>query len=297
MTRARPLLTGALLLCLAPLAASQTTEVAPPTQLQPWEGQFTDSTVTVTLHAARLESCVGTIDCRGALFVLRGRNHGTGALSGSFDAGGKAFAFEARLEGGVLLFQSGGRTYRLPRRPMGAGRADGRNPLTETPGAGPETPPSAPEPRKPREPRKPPAPGQGPDFRHVRPGQRYTFDLQHDCWQVWTVKEVGADFVKYELQLIMGGKPVGDPSPQEWKYMAPVAAAGDPRSEAPDVRITREEVTVSGIQFDCMVTEDRGYKAWASMTPGSDTVWTFPGAIKIVQLSDGEVVHELVKVE
>ena len=51
------------------------------------------------------------------------------------------------------------------------------------------------------------------------------------------------------------------------------------------------------MSFDCMVAEASGYKSWMAMNEGSDTVWTFPGALKTVQLSDGSVLMELVKIE
>jgi hypothetical protein len=270
MTSARLLL--ALLLLLAPTAAAQAT---PPAAPPAWEGQFTDGRVTVTLFP-RADAVAGWIDVGGALHPLRARV-GAGGLSGSFSAGAVAFEFDARLEKEALLLESEGKSLRLRRRVPTAGEAGGSNPL-----AGPIRPV--------------PQPGDGPDLRHVHVGQRYTFEMQNDMQQVWTVKEVGVDFVKYEMAMIMGGNPLGDPTEQEWRYTAPVGGGGQ---DAPwtDVKMTRETLVIAGIEFDCMVCEASGYKSWLTMTPGSDTIWTFPGAIKTVQLSDGAVINELTAIE
>ena len=133
-------------------------------------------------------------------------------------------------------------------------------------------------------------------LKHVKVGQRYTYEMQNNLKQVWIVKEVGANFVKYEVAMFMGGNPLGDPIAQEWKYVAPPAGA---RVEAPqaDVKTSREKVTLGGIEFDCMVSEASGYKSWVTMSPGSDLVWTFPGVLKTIQLSDGSVIMELTKIE
>ncbi len=61
----------------------------------------------------------------------------------------------------------------------------------------------------------------GPDLRHVRVGQRYVYEMQNDMQQVWTVRDVGPDFVKYEMAMIMRGNPLGDPTTQEWRWIAP----------------------------------------------------------------------------
>lgn len=136
-----------------------------------------------------------------------------------------------------------------------------------------------------------------PDLKHVKAGQKYTFEMQNNMQQVWTVKEVGADFVKYEMAMIMGGNPLGEPTVQEWKYTAPPATTATAEAPKTDVKMSREKVKIGDIEFDCMVSEASGYKSWMTMTPGSDTIWTFPGAIKTVQLSDNAVINELKKIE
>lgn len=136
-----------------------------------------------------------------------------------------------------------------------------------------------------------------PDLSHVKVGQKYTYEMQNNMQQVWTVKEVGADTVKYEMAMIMGGNPLGDATTQEWKYMAPAATTTTAEAPKTDVKISRETVEVGGIKFDCMVAEASGYKSWSTMTPGSDTVTTFPGILKTIQLSDNTAVMNLVKVE
>lgn len=273
MTSARLVLTLALL--LAPSAAAQATAAEPPA----WEGQFSDGQVTVTLYP-RGEAVAGSIDIGGSFHLLRAKvAPGGGQLSGTFFAGAAGFGFDARLDQDVLLLKSGGKSLRLKRRAAAQAGAGAENPLTAPP-------------------RKAPAADDGPDLGHVKVGQRYVYDLQNDLQQVWTVKEVGADFVKYEIALIMGGNPLGDPAAQEWRYVAPPAGQGRAAApQPPDVKVSRERVTVSGVELDCMVSEASGYKSWVAMSPGSDTVWTFPGVVKTVQLSDGSVIMELKEIE
>jgi len=136
-----------------------------------------------------------------------------------------------------------------------------------------------------------------PDLSHVKVGQKYTYEMQNNMQQVWTVKEVGADSVKYEMAMIMGGNPLGDATTQEWKYMAPAAPTTTAEAPKTDVKISREKVKIGSVEFDCMVAEASGYKSWSTMTPGSDTVTTFPGILKTIQLSDGAAVMELKKIE
>lgn len=141
----------------------------------------------------------------------------------------------------------------------------------------------------------PSRPRAGPDLSHVRVGQRYVYELQNRMQQVWTVREVGPDFVKYDFALLLCGEPLGDPTAQEWRHYAP--PEGTTPTPSPDLKRSRERVQVSGIEFDCLVTEASGYRSWATMTPGSDTVWTFPGVLKTVQLGDATTIMALVRVE
>ena len=262
----------ALLLLLAPTVAAQG---APPPEPPAWEGQFTDGRVTVTLYP-RGDAAAGAVDVGGALYLLRAQVAPGGQLSGTFAVGAESFAFEARLEADVLLLESDGKRLRLKRRVPGTKAAE-TNPLS-----GPI-----------RQPRRG---GDGPDLSHVRVGQRYVYEMQNNMQQVWTVTEVGADSVKYEISMYMGGNQLGDPFRQEWKYTAPAATTVDdlPRG---DPKPTHEAVTIGGVEFDCLVSEASGYRSWVSMSPGSDTVWTFPGVIKTVQLSDGAAIMELVAIE
>jgi len=274
MTTARLLLTLALL--LAPTAVAQAT---PPAPLPAWEGQFTDGRVTLTLFP-RGDAVAGWIDAGGSFCPVRGVAAPGGKLSGSFFAGAVAFRFEARVEKEVLVLESDGKSLRLKRRVPTPGEAGGANPLSQPI-------------------RRAARSGDGPDLSHVHVGQRYVFSMQNDMQQIWTVMEVGADFVKYEMAMIMGGNPLGDPTTQEWKYMAPVGPDPGQGQEAPrtDVKLSRESVSIGGVEFDCLVAEASGYKSWSTMTPGSDTVTTFPGIFKVIQLSDDTAVMELTSIE
>ena len=59
----------------------------------------------------------------------------------------------------------------------------------------------------------------------MKVGQRYVYQMQNDMQMIWTVKEVGPGLVKYDVSMIMGGNPIGDPTAQEWRYVAPPAGA------------------------------------------------------------------------
>jgi len=156
-----------------------------------------------------------------------------------------------------------------------------------------QLPPTALTPEAPSAPR--PESGHA-DLSHVRVGQRYVFEMPNAMQQLWTVREVGTDFVKFDMAMIMNGDPLGDPTTQDWRYTPPAEGQAN-HSPPAKVKMSRERVKISSIEFDCLVSEASGYKSWLTMTPGSDTVWTFPGAVKTVQLSDNSVINELKKIE
>lgn len=139
------------------------------------------------------------------------------------------------------------------------------------------------------------------DLSHVQVGQRYVFEMQNDMQTTWQVTEVGRGTVKYQaiMQMDMGEgmTTVGDPTMQEWAYVPPVGdyLTGD----LPELPTRHEQVEVSGVTFDCLVVESEGSgmtsKSWATMTPGSDSVPTFPGALRVEV--DGRPTLALVRIE
>ncbi len=139
-----------------------------------------------------------------------------------------------------------------------------------------------------------------PDLSHVKAGQKYHYTMTNPgappMEMVYEVKEVGDNLVKYEISTIMdmgqGPAPVGPPTPQEWKYEAAPAAATTTTAEGPKAEISREKVTVSGIEFDCMVTTVGNTKSWV---PATGDLPTFPGIVKTQ--TDGNTTMELTKVE
>jgi hypothetical protein len=133
------------------------------------------------------------------------------------------------------------------------------------------------------------------DLSHVKAGQKYHYEMQNNMQQIWTVDEVTADTVKYKTQMIMNGNPLGDPQAAEWKWTAPAAATTTATTDQPAAKISREKVTISGTEFDCMVSEANGAKAWVP-TKGGEYNVTFPGIVKS-QMADGSVVMELKKIE
>lgn len=140
------------------------------------------------------------------------------------------------------------------------------------------------------------------DLSHVKVGQKYVYEMPNNMQSIWEVTEVGDNMVKYKTTMLMdmgeGPAPVGEPTEQEWTYTKPTGGTtGETTGEAP--KTSREEIEVSGVKFDCLVVESEAggmkSKSWASMSPGSDTVPTFPGAIKV--MTDGNPTMTLVKIE
>src|SRR5689334_21959320 len=123
MTLARLLLP----LVLASAALAQTTPAEPPE----WEGQYTDTKVTLTLWA-RGEGAGGLLDVRGALYPVRAKVGRDGSISGTFQAGEQAFGFEGGIKDGALRLKSGGVSLLLRKRApaQGAGEV---NPLAAPP--------------------------------------------------------------------------------------------------------------------------------------------------------------------
>lgn len=139
-----------------------------------------------------------------------------------------------------------------------------------------------------------------PDLSHVKAGQKYHYTMTNPgappMEMVYEVKEVGDNLVKYEISTIMdmgqGPAPVGPATPQEWKYEVPAAAPTTTTAEGPKAEISREKVTVSGIEFDCMVTTVGNSKSWV---PATGDIPTFPGIIKTQ--TDGNTTMELTKID
>lgn len=140
------------------------------------------------------------------------------------------------------------------------------------------------------------------DLSNVKVGQKYIYEMPNNMTATWEVTEVGKNMVKYKTTMMMdmgqGPQAVGEPTEQTWEYKVPEKTeGGETTGEKPD--ISREDVEVSGHKFDCMVVESEAggvkTKSWMSMTPGSDTVTTFPGIIK--SMSDGKPSMTLTKIE
>lgn len=197
----------------------------------------------------------GRLTVKGRDYAVRGTVGADGALAGKFKVDAAEFDLTAKLDGQVLVLTSGKTSYRLSRKAAKAGC----------------------------------------DLSRIRVGQRYHFDMQNDMRMIWTVVEVAGARVRYEMQMIMGGNPLGDPQPAEWVWTAPAETTAPETEEQPGVRISREKVTVSGVEFDCLVSEANGAKAWVP-TLGGDYNMTFPGIVKS-QMADGMVVMELVLIE
>ncbi len=130
-----------------------------------------------------------------------------------------------------------------------------------------------------------------PDLSHVKVGQRYRYRLTTPGTPpmdlIYTVLAVDGLTVKYESSVIMdvgrGPQPVGPPTPQEWRYKAPAA---DQRRRTP------EQVTISGVRFDCMVVTVGTTSTWV---PWRGDLPTFPDLLRTT--TDGQVTMELVAIE
>lgn len=149
---------------------------------------------------------------------------------------------------------------------------------------------------------QPPAPtlreGQA-DLSHVVVGQRYVYVMPNNMQSVWEVREVGENAVIYDTSILMdmgdGPQPVGEPMRQEWRFTPPAKGAPAANAGGPEVDLSRETLTISGIQFDCLVLSTEHGKSWVSMNKGSDSVYTFPGAIRVVG-ADGQQTMVLTEV-
>lgn len=139
----------------------------------------------------------------------------------------------------------------------------------------------------------------GPDLSHVHPGQRYRYVMTNpgapDMQMVFRVVAVEGVMVKYEITTLIdmgqGLQPVGDATPQEWRYEQMGAVVAPPQG-AQKVDTRRESITVSGVRFDCLVTTVGEHSAWVPATGGFPT---FPGIVKAT--TDGKVTMELVAIE
>lgn len=142
-------------------------------------------------------------------------------------------------------------------------------------------------PGKPPQPERPVYTGDGADLSHVKAGQVYVYGMLNDMRGEWEVLEVQPNRVRYQMTITMdlgqGPQPVGEPQEQIWEYQAQVGI--DRARQQPGVKTRRETRTVSGVRFDCLVIESNGWTSWITMTPGSESITTFPG---LVESSDGE---------
>jgi hypothetical protein len=138
------------------------------------------------------------------------------------------------------------------------------------------------------------------DLSHVSVGQVYVYEMSGGMVSEWTVDAVETNKVTYttvnKMDMGQGLQPLGDPAQQAWEYVVP-ESTGE-ASDEPKPETSRESVTVGGIEFDCLVVESEAggtqSKTWATMSPGSETVATFPGVVKSV--ANGDTVMELVDV-
>lgn len=141
----------------------------------------------------------------------------------------------------------------------------------------------------------------GPSLAHVRPGQRYVYTMTNagapKMDMIYTVREVGDQLVKYEVSILMdmgqGMAPVGEPTPQEWRYEQAQQLAATPDAPGQGKTETRRErVTISGLTLDCLVVTTGKVICWIPM---SGDVATFPGVVKTAQ--EGQMNLELVRIE
>ncbi|MDC3378862.1 hypothetical protein OAX78_01085 [Planctomycetota bacterium] len=137
-----------------------------------------------------------------------------------------------------------------------------------------------------------PVASSGPSLDHVSVGQKYKYAMQGGIEQVWEVTAKADNSVNYTVTTVMGGNAVGDPQEQVWQYTAPAATTDAPATDAPAAETSREAMTVSGVEFDCLVTTSGENKSWSTMT--GDAV-TFPGALKV--MTGENVVMELTAIE
>ncbi|RMG16255.1 MAG: hypothetical protein D6731_06650 [Planctomycetota bacterium] len=131
------------------------------------------------------------------------------------------------------------------------------------------------------------------DLSHVKVGQKYHYHTNNagmEMDQVWEVTAVTDTEVKYTLQTIMNGKPMGPATPLSWSIPAPTSgeAKADPNAKPP----AKETITVAGKEWECYVVESSGVKSWSPIKNGLPT---FPPVVKSMK---GDVVTNiLTKIE
>lgn len=255
--RAKTVLCG-VTLALALLAAgapAQEPEVEAPERnpLAPpagwWHGLFADDEVRLVLHAdgARV---AGELRVRGVTWRVQGRLDDEGQLACAFSReGGPSHGLVIGAEDGgrTLVLVSGGATRRLTRQSEAA---------------------------------------QGGPLAHVRPGQRWLYEMTASglrLRQVYEVLEVGAREVKCRLRMLMQlpgeteFSEQGEPTPFEWTV--PEAAQPGGAEPPAGVKTRRERITCAGREWDCLVTETGGTTCWVPMQGDQPT---FPPYLKLV---------------
>jgi len=233
----------------------------------PWAGTWEADGVRLTLEAGPDSGLVGELDLGGKTYPVRATGSEE-ALEGHFDRGGGKVPLGGALQGGALVLDVAGETHRLSR-----------------PGAHP-------------------ADGGEADLSHVEVGQEYHYTTMGGGKQVWTVREVGPDRVDYVMQTLAdlgAGKlqPVGEPLEQTWEWRRPPEDGAQGPGMDAQVEISREVVTISGVELNCMVLESTGSKSWLPADPewrpdDETAVLTFPPLVKSV--SRGNVAMELVAI-
>jgi len=147
------------------------------------------------------------------------------------------------------------------------------------------------------------------DLSHVEVGQKYVYETMGGGQQVWEVTKVEPNKVTYDMITMadMGTgelQPVGDPMEQTWEWKVPEATGEETTGETADTPdVTKEMITVSGVEFTTFVMEQAGSKTWMNVNPGSDpadfgeevVVMRFPLTIK--SESGGNVAMELVEIK
>ena len=215
-----------------------------------WQGTFADKEVRVTLREEE-GRVAGELEAGGQRYAVRGRVDEEGQLLCAFSREGApswGLLISAEDGGRTLVLQSGGSTRRLDKQ------------ASDTAAGG--------------------------LLDHVRPGQRYVYDMTASGMalrQIYEVVAVEGRRVKCQLRMLMQmpGETEfteqGDPTPYDWEL--PPADAGAQAPEAtPEVTTRREKVTLAGKEWDCMVTETQGTTVWVPMKGDQPT---FPPYLKL----------------
>ena len=109
----------------SPLAQPARPNPLAPTSTNPFVGSFSGDGLSIAIQRTG-DSYTGQIKAGGQTYPFQAQV-GDGVMQGVFSGDGQQYQFAAKVEGNTMLFQTGGKTFRLQK--TGSGQAAAGNPL------------------------------------------------------------------------------------------------------------------------------------------------------------------------